>query len=171
MRRLLAVLALATSVGCGYHLIGTSGTLPPKLKKLYIAPFVSQTGRPDLDQRLAEAVSQEWVRRGRFQLVERAEDADAVMTCSLFGLQVNPVRYDDRGRATEYQMGVGADVKLVDRTGEKPVELWHDPRFSRSTSYLVDVNAADYFDQQVLAMEALAKDFARGLVVTILEGF
>jgi hypothetical protein len=35
----------------------------------------------------------------------------------------------------------------------------------------VDVEAADYFDREVEAMNELSRDFARALVATIIEGF
>ena len=165
-------LVLATFAGgCGYHLVGQSSSLPAKLQKLYVAPFVNQSGRAELDQRLTEEVSQEWVRRGRFQLVSSAEQADVVLSGTVSAAVTSPVQFDQRGRATEYQFIVVADVQLVDRTGEKPVVLWREQRFSRSSAFQVDVNATDYFDRTVEAMDLLARDFARGLVVTILEGF
>jgi outer membrane lipopolysaccharide assembly protein LptE/RlpB len=84
---------------------------------------------------------------------------------------VNPVQFDQQGRATEYQLTVIADVQLVDRTGEKPVVLWRDERFARNTAYPVDPLAKDYFDREIEALDRLSRDFARDLVVTILEGY
>ncbi|NWF99920.1 MAG: LptE family protein [Thermoanaerobaculaceae bacterium] len=167
---LLAGVALAVA-GCGYHLVGVSGNLPPTLHKLHVAPFVNRTGRAELDQRLTEEVTQEWLRRSRFQLVSSADEADAVLSGAVVSANVAPVRFDEQGRATEYQLTVAADVQLVDRTGEQPVVLWRDPNFSRTVSYQVDVSAVSYFDREIEAMEQVARDFARGLVVTILEGF
>jgi outer membrane lipopolysaccharide assembly protein LptE/RlpB len=157
--------------GCGYHLVGASSNLPAKLQKLYVAPFVNQTGRSELDQRLTEQVTQEWVRRGRFQLVASADLADAVLSGTISSAGSNPVQFDSLGRATQYQLTVVADVQFVDRTGEKPVVLWHEARFSRSVAYQVSVSVTTYFDQEIQAMDSLALDFARGLVVTVLEGF
>lgn len=174
MRRcgvMTALLALAALAGCGYTLVGASSALPEHLKTLYIAPFVNQTGRAELDQRLSEEVSQEWVRRGRLQLVSSPDNADAVLSGTVSAVQVMPVRFDSQGRASEYQLNVLADIQLVDRTGDEPEVLWRDKRFSRSISYPVDVVSADYFDREVEAVERVARDFARGLVVTILEGF
>lgn len=169
---LLGMLAVAGFlVGCGYHLVGVSGNLPSNLQRLHVAPFVNQTGRAELDQRLTEEVTQEWLRRSRFQLVASPDEADVVLSGSVVGANVAPVRFDEQGRATEYQLTVSADVQLVDRTGEKPVVLWRDARFSRTVSYEVDVSAVSYFDREIEAMERVARDFARGLVVTILEGF
>jgi outer membrane lipopolysaccharide assembly protein LptE/RlpB len=168
-----AVLLLGAVVlsSCGYGLVGVSSNLPEHLQTLYVTPFVNQTSRAELDQRLTEQISQEWVRRGRFQLVASPDEADAVLSGTITAAIVTPVRFDAEGRANEYQLTVTADVQLVDRTKEKPVTLWHDTRFSRSTSYQVDVNATDYFDREVQAIELLSRDFSRGLVVTILEGF
>ncbi len=168
---LIGAAFLVGAVGCGYHLVGTSSNLPVRLQTLYVAPFINQTSRSEVDQRLTEQISQEWVRRGRFQLVSSGEKADVVLSGTVKSAIVNPVQFDQQGRATEYQLTVIADVQLVDRTGEKPVVLWHDERFSRNTSYPVDPLAKDYFDREIEALDILSSDFARSLVVTILEGF
>ena len=173
-RAAAAVLLVATCSACGYHLIGQSSSLPANLQKLCVMPFINRTNRAELDQRLTEQVSQEWVRRGRFQLVSNPAQADVVLSGTVTSAASMPVQFDQYGRATQYQLTVVADIQFVDRTGEKPVVLWHDQRFSRSKPYDVNVTAAtsyDYFDQEVQAMDLLAIDFARGLVVTILEGF
>jgi outer membrane lipopolysaccharide assembly protein LptE/RlpB len=157
--------------GCGYGLVGVSSNLPAHLERLCVTPFVNQTERAELDQRLAEALTQEWVKRGRFQLVATPDEANAVLSGTILNAINAPVRFDEQGRATEYQLTLIADVQLVDRSGEKPVTLWHDKRFTRSVSYGVTIDATDYFDRETEATERLSRDFARGLVVTILEGF
>lgn len=168
----LLFLAVATPLAsCGYHLVGASSSLPPQLKKLYVTPFVNRTDKAELDQRLTEQVTQEWVRRGRFQLVSASDQADAVLSGTVVAAIVSPVQFDQQGRATEYQLTVTTDVQLIDRTGEKPVTLWHEANFQLSTSYPVNTNIADYFDRTVEAMDRLARDYARNLVVTVLEGF
>lgn len=169
-RTFLGFLLIATA-GCGYHLVGATSNLPARLQKLYVAPFVNQTSRAEVDQRLTEQITQEWVRRGRFQLVSSSDQADAVLSGTVVSVSVNPVQFDQVGRATQYQLSVVADIQLVDRTGPKPVVLWHDKGFSLSQPYQVDVNTTDYFDREVEALDLLATSFARNLVVTILEGF
>ena len=168
---MLGAALVVGALGCGYHLVGTSSNLPPRLQTLYIAPFINQTSRSEVDQRLTEQISQEWVRRGRFQLVASGDKADAVLSGTVKSAVVNPVQFDAQGRATQYQLTVTIDVQLVDRTGEKPVVLWHDERFSRNASYPVDPLAKDYFDREVEALDLLSQSLARDLVTTILEGF
>ncbi len=170
-RALVAGLAMALLAGCGYHLVGVSNNLPANLKSLYVAPFLNQSARSEVDQRLTEQISQEWVRRGRFQLVSSGDKADAVLSGTVKSAAVSPVQFDAQGRATQYQLTVTIDVQLVDRTGQKPVVLWRDEQFSRNTSYPVDPTATNYFDREVEAMDQLARTMAQDLVTTILEGF
>jgi outer membrane lipopolysaccharide assembly protein LptE/RlpB len=168
---LLACGALAVLAGCGYHLVGTSSNLPKKLQTLFVAPFINQTARSEVDQRLTEQITQEWVRRARFEIVPGGNQADAVLSGTVKSAVVNPVQFDQQGRATQYQLTVTIDVQLVDRTGEKPVVLWRDEQFSRNTSYPVDPLARDYFDREIEALDILSRSMARDLVTTILEGF
>ena len=157
--------------GCGYHLVGATSFLPDELKILYVEPFQNQSTWSDMDQRLAEAISQEWVRRRRFQLVNTAEEADVALKGVISAVSTSPVTFDDNGRATEYQMTLRVAVQLVDVRGDKPEVLWEDKGFSRRTSYDVDVSAVNYFDRQVEAMDGLSREFARSLVSAVMEGF
>lgn len=167
---LLAALAILAG-GCGYHLVGTTSTLPPELEVLYVRPFENGTDWADMDQRLTEAVVQEWVRRRRFQVAAEEESAQIVLRGRISSLNLAPVTLDEQGRATEYQMTLTAGVELLDMRGEDPVTLWQDKGFSRRTSYQVDVSAVDYFDRQIEAMDEVSAEFARALVSAVLEGF
>jgi outer membrane lipopolysaccharide assembly protein LptE/RlpB len=168
---LLTGVAATVLVGCGYHLVGTSSNLASRLQTLYVAPLINQTARSEVDQRLTEQITQEWVRRGRFQLVSSGDKADAVLSGTVKSAVVNPVQFDQQGRATQYQLTVTVDFQLVDRTGEKQVVLWRDEQFSRNTAYPVDPLAKDYFDREVEALDTLSRSMSRDLVTTILEGF
>ena len=171
MRRLLLLPLLLALSGCGYHLVGTSTYLPDDVQSLHVELFSNQTARADMDQRVAEALNLEWVRRGRFQLVDRPEDADIVLSGTMTRLNVIPVSFDASGRATEYQMTLLTEVELHDVRGEDPVLLWSNKAFSRRTSYLVNEDAVDYFDRQREAMDELSTYYARALVSAVLEGF
>jgi len=171
VRRLLPLLLLLAFSGCGYHLVGTSTYLPDDIQSLHVELFANQTARADMDQRVAEALNLEWVRRGRFQLVDRAENADIVLSGTMTRLNVIAVSFDESGRATEYQMTLLTEVRLNDVREEDPVLLWENKAFSRRTSYAVDENAVDYFDRQREAMNELSKEYSRALVSAVLEGF
>jgi outer membrane lipopolysaccharide assembly protein LptE/RlpB len=171
VHRAIPLVLLLAVVGCGYHLVGTSTYLPPDIRTLHVKLFANQTARADMDQRVAEALNLEWVRRGRFELVDGPEDADVVLSGTMTRLSTIPVSFDANGRATEYQMTLMTEVRLEDVRGEEPELLWQDKAFSRRTSYAVDQDAVDYFDRQREAMDELSQEYSRALVSAVLEGF
>ena len=167
-----AVLLLLIELSaCGYHLVGTTSFLPEDIETLYVEKFKNQTRWVNMDQRLMEQMTLEWVRRGRLRLVGSAGQADVVLSGVIQRLAVIPVSYDEQGRANEYQMSLVAMVQLKDVRGDEPEILWEDKAFSRRTSYGVDPRAVDYFDRQNLAMDVLSKEFSSALVTAVLEGF
>lgn len=167
----VVTLVAVVLAGCGYHLVGTTSFLPDEVRDLHVRPFTNQTNWADVDQRIAESLNQEWVRRRRFQLVNEEADAQVVLGGTITSVNIAPVTFDERGRATEYQMTLRAEVYLDDVRGDEPERLWEDKAFQRRTSYTVDVSAVDYFDRQVEAMDILSREFARALVSAMLEGF
>ena len=171
LRYVVVLLLVAELSGCGYHLVGTTSFLPEDTHTLYVEKFVNQTKWVDMDQRLMEALTLEWVRRRRLQLVDTPGQADVVLSGTIQRLAVIPVSYDDQGRANEYQMSLQAMVQLKDVRGDEAEILWEDKAFSRRTSYAVDPVAVNYFDRQNVAMDELSSDFAGALVTAVLEGF
>ena len=170
-RVLVAFLLVVGLSGCGYHLVGTTSFLPEEIETLHVENFVNQTKWVDMDQRLMEALTLEWVRRRRLKLVDNPGHADVVLSGTIQRLAVIPVSYDDQGRANEYQMSLQAMVQLKDVRAEEAEILWEDKAFSRRTSYAVDPVAVNYFDRQNIAMTELSTDFASALVTAVLEGF
>jgi hypothetical protein len=172
VRRLIAlVLVLGSFSGCGYHLVGTTSFLPEDIDTLYVETFQNRTRWVDMDQRLMEALTLEWVRRRRLRLVDTEGQADVVLTGVIQNLAIFPVSYDESGKANEYQMSMMASVQLKDARSAEPEILWEDKAFSRRTSYVVDPSAEDYFDRQNIAMDTLSKEFSSALVTAVLEGF
>ena len=171
VRSVVLLFLAAGLTACGYHLVGTTSFLPEDIETLHVENFVNQTKWVDMDQRLMEAMTLEWVRRRRLRLVDNPAQADVVLSGTIQRLAVIPVSYDDQGRANEYQMSLQAMVQLKDVRGDEPEVLWEDKAFSRRTSYDVRPDAENFFDRQNLAMDELSSDFSSALVTAVLEGF
>lgn len=170
-RRALLVAALAAGLaGCGYALVGTGrGILPEGASAVFVETFVNDTTRVGLEQRLTDAVLRELAGRARLSPVTDRAAADVELTGRILSYQVNPVRFDDQGRALEYEIAVVTRVKLTDRRSEKA--LFENPSFLFRQPYPVAATSASYVDVENAAIESMARPFARSLVTTILEGF
>jgi hypothetical protein len=164
-----ALLAVALE-GCGYALVGTGrGILPEGTSSVFVESFVNDTPRVGLEQRLTDAVLRELAGRARLSPVSDRSVADVEISGRILSYQVNPVRFDDQGRALEYEIAVVARVRLTDRKTEKT--LFENPSFLFRQPYPVAATSASYVDIENAAIEAMARPFARSLVATILEGF
>jgi Lipopolysaccharide-assembly len=165
-----AILAcLWSAVGCGYHLTGRSTTLPAGITTIGIPTFVNRTSRPEMEQRVTEHVIDEFTTRGRVRIVAGEEGAQAVLHGTILTYTVNPVVISQQGRATRYEILITAHVVLNETTTDKV--LWQDDHFLFKRQYDVPATPAGFADQEIVAIDDVATDFARGVVTSILEGF
>jgi outer membrane lipopolysaccharide assembly protein LptE/RlpB len=166
-RALLAGVFLLSS--CGYALVGHSNFLEPSIKTIEVPAFVNKTTRVELEQRVTQAVSEEFVSRGQVQLVKDAKQADVILRGSIDTFNIFPIAFE-QGRATRYQISITAAIELVDhRHGDKV--LWKNNQYRFTENYEVNLASTDAFDQETRAIQEIAVRFAEGLVTNLLEGF
>jgi outer membrane lipopolysaccharide assembly protein LptE/RlpB len=162
---------LLAASGCGYALVGRGSSVPADVREVYLAPLENRTQRTQVEQVLTRAVADELVTRRSFTVTASAEGADAQIAGAVLGFDVNPVSFDQNGRATEYEIVITAQVRFA-RVGAEPDDvLWKNDRYLFRESYPVEVSEADYFDRENLAIEEVARDFAQTMVSDLLEGF
>lgn len=170
LRAVLAALLSVSLAGCGYALVGTGrGILPEGAHAVFVETLVNETPRVGLEQLLTDAVLRELAGRARLKPVADRAAADVEISGKILSYQVNPVRFDEQGRALEYEISVMTRLKLTDRKTEKV--LFENPSFLFRQPYPVAATSASYVDIENSAIEAMARPFARSLVTTILEGF
>jgi hypothetical protein len=167
-----AILALS---GCGYALVGKGTTTDPSIKKIGVPTFKDATGKAGLDQKITQKVTEELLKRGRFDVVPTATGVDAVVEGELLSYSVVPVGFSEDGtganrtQASRYAISLTARVKYS-KAGEKE-PIWASDSFSFRDEYDIGSDAATFFDREDQALERLATSFARNLVAAMLEAF
>lgn len=164
---LAATLLVLVTAACGYHLLGSAGALPPTVKTVAVLPFQREVPVLQLDQRVTEAVTREVAQRMRVKVQSTKAGADAVLTGAITGYNVVPLSYDSAGRANRYQVNMAATVKFVDASGKV---LFESPSYRFSEVYERSGSPSSYINEEVVAYDVVARDFARALVASILEG-
>ena len=170
----LAAVLVSTVWGCGYALVGRSSNLPEDVRDIYVRNLENSTSRAQVDQILTQAIIDEFVtRRGRFRVVNDPTEADAMLTGTVVSFAVRPVTFarqgNETGRATEYEILITSKMEFR-RTDSGDV-IWQQPFYQFRSNYEIDLNAANYFDREILAIQEVADKFAETLVIDILEGF
>ncbi len=166
---LAAALLGVPGAGCGYALVGAGkGTLPAEVRTVFVRTFVNETTRVGLEQILTDAVLRELSARSRLKPVSREAEADSELKGRLVSYGVQAVRFDEAGRALEYEIAVTAAIVLTERSAEKV--LFENSSFSFRQPYKVPPST-EYINVETTAIDTLARPFARSLVTTLLEGF
>ncbi len=165
---LFLLVNLTCLAGCGYHLRGVGSSLPPTVKKIYVPVFKNFTTRYELDLKLTQAVINELTTRGRLELANQAETADAVLLGEITSFVVTPLAFSGKDTADKYNITIVAKINLRDIAHQRV--LFSHPSFVYVEEYEVP-EGADFESMETEALNRVAEKFARSLVVAILEGF
>ncbi len=173
MRRVyagIAALAVLSTLGCGYALVGQGSNIPADIEVIFLEPLVNQTRRAQVDQILGQAIADEVVLRGRFNLAAGEDGADAVLAGEITNFVVTPIRFDNQGLAEEYEISIMAAMEF--RRTESEEMVWRNPNYVFRNNYELDEAAlTSFFDREVVAIEGVSILFARTLLTDLMEGF
>ncbi|HKY32605.1 MAG TPA: LptE family protein [Candidatus Polarisedimenticolia bacterium] len=159
----------AAGAACGYRLAGRNQLLPPEVRVIAVPPFENKTRRPEIEQRITEQITATFIQRGGYRTTAAEAGSDAVLQGEVTGYDVTPVSVGPDGRANRYEVVITAAVELRAVPGSEV--LFRSSHFVFKKQYDVEGTSADLFDQEIVAIEEIARDFAQSVVTSILEGF
>ena len=174
-RSLFASLCLAlvvASAGCGYRLAGTASAtsfLPEDARVIGIPLLGNRTEQADIDQRITEALLEEFVRRGDVEAVPSRDGVDVLLEGEIWSFREEPIDFTAEGRFSRVEVLVTARIRLV-RTSPETI-LWSQNNFVFREQYDVPESPTTDIDRQIVAIDEISSGFARSVVTSILEGF
>jgi hypothetical protein len=165
-----ALLGCLAAAGCGYRIAGRADTIPDTVATIAVPAFENITTEYKIEQYLTRAVARELISRTRYQVVNREENADAVLRGAVVGFLALPQNFDPQtGRATTVSTVTRVQVSLVERsTGAL---LYQNPNMEQRDRYEVSISPDAYFEERQAALMRSSESMARTLVSAVLEGF
>jgi len=165
-----ALLLLVSGFRECYGPAGRGSGLPKHIKTLAIPPFQNPSLRYKVEQRFTSAVIDEAIRRGRsLKVVSTAEGADAVMIGTIKYFYFRPVLIDDQGRARLFEVTILVGMTVRDQTTNKVI--FDNQNYVFRGEYEISGDPKTFFNEDGAATDRIARDFARSMISTILEGF
>ncbi len=153
-----------------YKPVGRGDNLPKHIKTLAIPAFQNPSLRFKVEQRFTSAMIDEVLRRSRsLNVVSTPEGADAVMLGSIKFYNIRPVVLDDFGRARLFEVTITVGLTVRDQTKNKII--FDNQNYIFRGEYEISGDPTTFFSEEGPAVERIARDFAKSVMTTILEGF
>ena len=167
---LIVLLLSASSFTECYKPAGRGDGLPNHIKTLSIPAFQNPSLRFKVEQRFTGAVIDEVLRRKRsLSIVSTPESADAVMLGTIKNFGFRPILLDDIGRARLFEIVITVGLTVRDQTKNKII--FDNQNFIFRGEYEISGDPKTYFNEEGPAVDRIARDFAKSVLTTILEGF
>jgi hypothetical protein len=108
--------------GCGYQLSGESNFLPKDVRTVFVEPFINKSRDVGIEKEMTSALRSEFYRKGRLQVVDRVEQADAILSGVIRTLDSYVLSVNRKDEVLQYESAMTLDVTL--RRREPNVILW-----------------------------------------------
>jgi len=162
----VGALALALLVtACGYHFPG-AGAFPAEIRTVYLEAKPADTP-------LARALTDALRRDGTVALVDERSVADGILMLSGGGISTRAAAIDTSGVATEYEVTVSADYRLL-KPGRQAGELVREASgLSRSSTYPYQAQTSPAVEEanKRRAGRQAAEELAQRILQSIKSGF
>lgn len=163
-----SALVLLCIVGCGYRLSGGKNPLLKDVDVIAVLPFDNRTDRPEIEQRVTEETAQELAKRGSYRVGTDPAAADAVLVGAITNYLTVPVQFTGGGRATRVESTVIIEATLRNTANDEV--LWSQAGLVFKEQYDIP-ESGEFFDQETVALDDIARGAAGRLVTSILEGY
>ncbi|HEY2989718.1 MAG TPA: LptE family protein [Candidatus Binatia bacterium] len=126
----LGLLLLLPVGGCGYQFSGKGGGFPQDVRTVFIESFGNRTKEVGLDGEFIAALKSEFRQKGQLQIVDRVEEADAVLTGVVRQIDTRTVGINRFDEALQYEMLLTVDMSLRRRSPDELLWRTQGARFA-----------------------------------------
>ncbi|MBI4371640.1 MAG: LptE family protein [Elusimicrobia bacterium] len=169
MRRSLPLLLTTLLAACGGPDVAYTPApqlLPHGIQKLALRPVANKTQQFGLEDKLALAVRDEFLRDGRYPLVPE-EDADGLVWVTVTRYLLVVTQYDATLAPAAYKLRILVEVQFVDRRANQA--LWTEKNIESSLVYPSATLSGGLTEEQ--AREQIWSVLAPRIVKRVVDGF
>ena len=162
---LLSVFLLA---GCGYRFSPGGEYIDKKIKTVFIDNFANKTSEANVENTIRNSFIDQFIIGGRFALVDRRENADAIFKGSVNSIVTSPLSYQRTGLASGERLSVVMELVFEEQDNHKLI--WNDKNFTAIQDYtFTDLNTRD--TNRSNALIKLSNDAAEKAYRLMMSGF
>ena len=153
--------------GCGYALVGTSSSLPPHLKTIFISVFKNTSSQPEIHRELTSAVLESFISDGRLEVVKK-DDADLRMDATLTYYKKRNVSFGSQDLVSNIIVEIEIKLKVTDQIKNK---IFMKEGFKTQWDYKSTSDIAATERARLEALDLGFQDLGRRLVSLLIDQF
>ncbi len=133
IRILVAVAWFLANASCGYQFSGKAEGLLKDIQTLYVEPFVHKGKEVGLEWDMTMALKSEFYHDGHPRIVNRVEEADAVLSGVVRALETRVLATNQHDEVLVYEATLIVDLNLRRRSPDKLI--WRGQQMRLTDSY------------------------------------
>ena len=171
MKRIITYILIlgfvSVSAGCGYKVSGSGKYLPQDLKTIAIPDFENKTTKAEAEQFVTFAIRDEFIKRSSMKLVDRTDEADALLEGEIVKFTVKPLSYSYLGSANQYTVTITLNITFINM--KTNIVIYQNKNMNFTEDY--EIESGDFFSQETDALQKISEKFAKGIVSALLENY
>ncbi|MGZ3635759.1 MAG: LPS assembly lipoprotein LptE [Syntrophales bacterium] len=154
--------------GCGYRFSPGGEYIDKKIRTVFVENLANKTSEANFENTVRSSFIDQFIIGGRFTLVERRDNADAVFKGSVNSLITSPLSYQKSGLASGERLTLGMELVLEEEDTHKII--WNDKNFTAIQDYSYsDINTRQ--TNRSNALIKLSNDSAEKAYRLMMSGF
>lgn len=166
-RSIVAAGLFLSLIGCSAPYAPAPQILPSHIKKIFIRPFINSTTQYGLEEKLTLKVIDEFIRDGRFSIVNSEAEADGILVGEIRRYILQPLTYDANMVTEQYKLWVLFNIYFVDRINN--VTLWSEPNMEGIQIFYASTRPGGRTEEEV--RETIWDNLSRDIVKRTIKGF
>jgi hypothetical protein len=110
---------LLWGVGCGYQFSGRSESFPKDVQTIFVEPFVNRTRDVGVEREITSALRSEFYRQGQLRVVDRADQADALLSGVVRSLDNHVVAVNRKDEVLQFETAMVVDIHVRRRSPDE----------------------------------------------------
>jgi len=140
----MAAVAILLSVfliaGCGYRFSPGGEYIDKKIKTVFVDNFANKTSEANVENTVRASFIDQFIKGGRFALVDERDKADAVFKGSVNSVVTSPIAYQKTGLAAAERLSLRLDLIFEEQDTHKLI--WNNKNFAAIQDYsFTDLNS------------------------------
>lgn len=115
----MAIFLMLSAISCGYRFAGKGDKFPKDVRTVFVESFINKSREIGIDAEITSALRSELFRQGQLRVVDRAEQADAILSGVVRSWDRRVASVNRKDEVLQFETTLVVDVSLRRRAPDE----------------------------------------------------